>query len=479
MQLALANFINISVSQAQAGVGNFNTSNIGLFSTEDAAETFGTAGFKAYIDPTDVGTDFGTSSRTYQMAVAIFSQQPNILAGGGQLIVILLGHATTTLTFGGVAASGTFEVTYKGNSSVAINWNDTASEIQAKLQAVPGLDSIKVTGTISGESLVLDDSGIYGANPTITISNNTLATGGSSAVSITPSTTTAGETLSAAITRTAGLVQYFGILITATADEMGQTDVLAAAGTVQALVKMFFIPTFTESLIQEGGTLYLVMTGLFTQTRGLYYGDNTDYGINAMLFAAAYAGFGLSVDFTGSNTTITMNFKGLNTIQPDPSMTQTIYNEAQAAGTDIYASIQGVPKCVSFGANNFFDQVYNLLAFVAGLQVAGFNYLAEASTKIPQTENGMDGLKGAYRNVCEEFVTNEYLAPGTWTSPTTFGNQNDLYLNIAQRGYYIYSQPVGQQSQTNRAARQAPLVQIAIKQAGAIQSSNIIVNVNA
>lgn len=479
MQLQLSNIINISVLEAQAGIGNFNTSNLAIFTDENAAMTFGDDGFKQYIDPTDVATDFGTGSKTYQMALAIFSQQPNILAGGGQLVVILLGHATDHLVFNAVAASGTFKVTFSGTDSAAINWNDTAAQIQTKLRAVSGLEQVVVTGSIASQTVTVELAGVYGATPTLTISNNTLATGGSSAVGITVTNVTPGETLSAAITRTADLVQYFGVTVTAAADQLGQTDLLAAAAVLQALVKIGFFVTYTEAAILPGGMIDMLRTGTLTHSRGLYYGDSFDLGINAILFAAAYAGRALSVNFSGSNTTSTMNLKDLSTIQPDPSMTQTIKNEALAAGADIYASIQGVPKVLCFGANKFFDQVYNLLAFVAGLQVAGFNFLAEASTKIPQTENGMDGLKGAYRNVCEQYRNNQYIAPGTWTSPTVFGNPADLILNIGQVGYYIFSQPVGQQSQTDRAARVAPLIQIAIKEAGAIQESDVIVNVNA
>jgi hypothetical protein len=91
----------------------------------------------------------------------------------------------------------------------------------------------------------------------------------------------------------------------------------------------------------------------------------------------------------------------------------------------------------------------------------------------------MDGLKGAYRTICEQAVTNQYCASGAWNSPNVFGNPADLIANVAQRGYYIYSLPVAQQLQANRAARQAPLIQIALKQAGAIQSSSVIVNINA
>ena len=96
-----------------------------------------------------------------------------------------------------------------------------------------------------------------------------------------------------------------------------------------------------------------------------------------------------------------MNLKDLLGVQPDPTMTQTILNFAQASGVDVYASIEGVAKTITSGENAFFDQVYNLEWFIGALQVAGFNFLAQSSTKIPQTESGMDGLKGAYRNIVE------------------------------------------------------------------------------
>lgn len=372
-QLQLTNIINISVSQTPTGVSAYNTSNLAIFTTETPDPVFDDD-FKIYLEPTEVGEDFGTGSITYQMALAVFSQQPNILAGGGYLVVI------------------PFEVS---------------------------------------------------------------------------------ENLDAAITRTSDLVQYFGLM--STQIESG-ADMLAAAAVVQALNKIAFFVKRATAAIDPGGDLDDLRTGGFTQSRGLYYGADND--TDALVMQASYAGRGLSVNFSGSNTTITMHLKNLTGVQPDPSMTQTLLNKAQDAGADVYASFQGVPKVYTSGANSFFDQVYNLRWFVGALQVAGFNFLAQSSTKVPQTEAGMDGLKAAYRAICEQAVTNQYSAPGVWNSPTTFGNQADLYANIAQRGYYIYSLPVAQQLQVDREARIAPLVQIALKEAGAIQSSTVIVNVN-
>ena len=128
--------------------------------------------------------------------------------------------------------------------------------------------------------------------------------------------------------------------------------------------------------------------------------------------------------------------------------------------------------------NSFFDDEYNMNWFIGALEVAGFNYLATTSTKIPQTEEGMNGLKGAYRAVCQRAVSNRFVAPGTWNSGDTFGDPEDFVRNIADFGFYIYSSPIAEQSQAEREARESPLVQIAIKFAGAIHTTEAIININ-
>lgn len=448
------------------------------FATASSGWSGGTLGYAIYNTPTQVGADFGTSSRTFQQANAVFSQQPNILLGGGQFIAILRQVAQQTLTFSGVAASGALVLQYNGNNTASIAWNATPAQIQTALQAVAGLSKVQVVGSIPGELVTVIFDGVYGPSLPLSASTNTLETSGSTSISITFANSIVGESFGAAITRTQGLVNYFGVMPNETLAVIGQTDLLAAAAIIQPLNLIGFFVSYNSADIQPGGMIDLLESGDFSQNRGLYYGDSSSSGVNAVIDMASYAGRALSTNFNGSNTTSTMHLKQLIGVQPDPSMTQTILNLAQAAGADCYVSLEGDSAVFTSGANTFFDDVYNLLWAVGALQVNGFNYLAQTSTKVPQTESGMDGLKGAYRNVCQQAVSNGYLAPGAWTSPTTFGNQALFLQNIAQYGYYIYSAPISQQLQTARAARQAPLVQIAFKLAGAIQSSDVVVYVN-
>jgi hypothetical protein len=186
----------------------------------------------------------------------------------------------------------------------------------------------------------------------------------------------------------------------------------------------------------------------------------------------------MSVNFSGNNTTNTMHLKQIAGVTADEGLSSTLLAKAKIVGADCYANIAGRASVLSYGANIFFDEVFNTAWLKMAMEVAGFNVLAGTQTKLPQTEAGMDVLKGGYREVCKQAISNAMAAPGSWTSPDTFGNPEDFHRNIVEQGYYIYSQPITQQSSVDRAARKAPLVQIALKLAGAVHSSDLIVNIN-
>ena len=376
MQLSLSNIINVSVSASQTGLGEYNTSNLACFTSESPFIAW-TEIFRIYKTASDVATDFGSSSMTYKIALKVFSQSPNILAGGGSFIVIPLLPA---------------------------------------------------------------------------------------------------EKIDVAITRTSGLVQYFGIV---TDNEILDADILLAAAVIQPMKKIAFFAKRLAADFTTGGIAEDIKDAKYSHTRILGYLTEATTDEASVLMAAAYAGRALSTNFNGNNTTQTMHLKDLVGVSYDENMTQTILADCQANGVDVYASFQGVAKTFCSNANEFFDDVYNLLWFVGDLEVRGFNYLAQSNSKIPQTEQGLDGLKGAYRGSCEQGLINNYLAPGEWTSADTFGNLEDFKRNIVERGYYIYSLPINKQSAQDRADRKAPLIQIAAKSAGAVHSSSVIINISA
>jgi hypothetical protein len=377
LNLSLSNVVNVTVLGAPSGLGLPNINTLCLFSSETAGETFGAGDYKIYKGPSDVATDFGSSSKAYDIALAIFSQNPNILTTGGYLVIVPRSGGT--------------------------------------------------------------------------------------------------EKVQTACARVIDQVYFFGVLVDV--DITGGTDFVDMTAYMQTIDKVLFFGSATGAdIVSTTGRFDVARLAGKTHSRCLYY---TVDQASAVLMTAAYAGRALSTAFSGSLTCQTMHLKGLATIDPDSGITQSILNTAKAAGADTYVSIAGVPGVFCSGENVFFDEIYNELWMKSALQVAGFNYLRQTNSKIPQTEVGMDGLKNAYRAVCQQAVVNGFLAPGSWTSPDSFGSREALVRCIKDIGFYVYSEPISLQDQDDREDRIAPLIQIACKAAGAVHSSDIIVTVNA
>lgn len=371
--LPITNVVNISVAQPPAGLSDYRINNLALF-TKEAPLSPLAGDYAVYLDPAAVATDFGTGSETYAQAVAIFSQSPNILDGGGRLIIIPM-EAGDTLT--------------------------------------------AMLATISEQ--IYFGSAIYGGYAP------------------------------------------------------NDAELLAAAAAYQAAKKMIFISQNLTTVLDGGGLFNTISAASESYARLLLY---TPGATAARLFAAAYAGRALCVEFEGSNTMLTMHLKDLVGITPDPGIDQTVLDACSTIGADVYIYIGPLPKVWSSGGNTFFDQIYGTQWLVFALQVSVFNALATTFTKIPQTEAGMSILRNAVTSVLQRAVTNGFSAPGAWNSPQLFGNPAELRENVLLYGWYVYSAPVNLQSQTAREEREAPLIQAAVKLAGAVQSANVIVYLN-
>ena len=383
--LSLSNVINVTLVPSIAGLSEFNTANLLLYSTETPKD-FGTDEFRIYYNASNVAEDFGVDSLTYKMALGVFSQAPNILSNSGALIIAIKD----------------------GSESQVEAFNRLKSKVL--------FCGWMTTDTIANDLAAIDVS----------------------------------ESSSASV------------------------EVASLATAVNAENnKIQFVVSNVESDIEGVFTDIKDMT--LQKTRCLFYGGTEE---QAKIMMASYASKAMSTIFEASLTTQTMHLKPLAGVLPDPVMTETLLSKCKLAGVDSYISIEGVACVFSTGKNGFFDEVFNELWFVNAIQTAGFNYLRQTNTKIPQTENGMTGLKNAYAQVCVRGVNNGFIAAGSWTSSDTFGNPDLFKRNIETSGFYVYSMPVAQQTKADREDRKAPLVQIAVKTAGAIHSTNVMIYVN-
>jgi hypothetical protein len=381
--LDISNVVTISVAAPQPGLANYQINNLLYCTKETPIASIPT--FAVYNTPSAVGADWGTSSEAYAAAVNIFAQSPNILSGGGVLII----------------------------------------------RPMAG-----------------------------------------------------GDTLDAAITTMLPLAYFGGVCYGGYAPN--DAEITAAAATANTNRRLLYCAqSSTSALTHSTGIFDALPSATNPYLVKLLY---TVSAAESRKFAAAFASSLHSCNFAGSNTTKTMNLKTLVGVSADTGITQTIQGASGVPhscftlGVQTYVDLAGLPKVLSSNADNaglFPDQAYNRAWLYGALTVAGFNALATTQTKIPQTEVGVDLLKGAYINVLEQAVANGFLAPGTWNGVDRFGDPVDFLRSIAAYGYYTYSLPVSLQSQADRTARKAPLIQIAAKEAGAIHSSSVLVYVEA
>lgn len=366
----ITNVVTVSTQAQPRGLGFYNVNNVMLITDETPVADFGDDAYRAYTSARDVEADWGTSSKAYALAQKVFAQTPNLLAGGGNLLIAPM---------------------------------------------------------------------------------------------------TEDEALSAAIARLYNLVYFGGVI---TAKYVQAEEAIGASNLVQTLDCLFILPSNDPNAMNEGGLFKTIIDSSNTKTKCVLYTVNE---VGAYEFAAAYASRGFAVNYNAQNACITMNLKDLSGISPDTGINQTIYNDAKILGVDLYCAIEGLPKVVSNGAPEYFDQLLNRLWFTQTAKVALFNVLARTGSKIPQTEAGMNVLKNALKAVANQAVYNGFLAAGQWNSSETFGNQEDFLRNISEFGFYIYSMPIREQLQADREARKAPVIQFAGKEAGAIHSASLLV----
>ena len=452
--LPITNIVDINVTFLPAGLGGFNVNNLALITSDQFLSNPNGDLYRSYVSLQQVGLDFGTSTETYQQAAAVFAQQPNLVGAGGNLIIFP--------AFANNAVAGATVIA--GGSGYKVG--DLINIVQS------GASGATCTvATISGSGTVSSISAIKTGGVGYSVAAATTSGGAGTGLTVTVSSLTT-ETLAQAIARTQSYIYYIGVISTSYGANTSWTALAAAVQGYQNII--LFLPSNSIADIQ--GVFTTIQQSTDYNTRCLFYSNSSS--LQARLFAAAYASRLLSVNANGSNTALTMNLQQLETVAADTGITQSIVSLCQVAGVDIYPSTAGYPGVYSNGANKYADEVWNLVAFVAALEVAGFNALATVGTKVPQTEPGVSTLKNAYKQVCQQFVNNGYIAPGAWTSAEIIGIQADLISNISQYGYYIYSQPVNQQLASDRALRKAPTISIAIKEAGAIQSSIVNVYIN-
>lgn len=324
------------------------------------------------------------------------------------------------------------------------------------------------SSTVYEDALVM-----FGQNPNVINGNGYLIV--APLIKTTVEETTTVEDLDDALLRLHEAVYFGGWLTDKEADAAEFTTAAQYSETINTIALIGASSLAASGIIDTLSALNL------NHTKLLYYGNADTNNKNLRAFVAGYAGRMFCVNFAAADSMITANLKTIRGLTADNTITETVYQQLKTLGADAYTDYSGVAKIVSNANGNdlYFDDVYGRIWFDNAITVEEFNALGSVTTKVPQTERGMDYLKRAARRVCQQAAYNGFLGAGKWNGDFSFGNPEDFDRNISDFGFYIYSDPVASQTQTQRQTRKAPVIYIAGKQQGAVHSMDIITTFEA
>lgn len=493
----LSNVINVQLLQEGALAQRDNVNTIGLFTSQlgtlDSANRT-----KVYASLGEVETDFGTTSATYDYAKAFFAQSPNPVTAGGYLTICYHRAASETVAASAAVltgaqiseatvipqlqaiSDGSFVITIDGvaDTVTALDFRTSST-----LTEVAALIDAQITGTVTVvDGKIVITSSTTGATSTITmLSAHTSGTfigdiltlsSGSGAVMVqgAASSTLTAETKEAAVTAALAETYFVGFGFI---DNPTDEETTALATFAQANSKIYYDVFSVAANLEKNITnvVWAIKLASLTACRMLFSKTN-----NRKLWIA-YASRAHVVNFNAENTAMTMNLKELKGIVAE-DYTQDEITKAYNVGLDVYTTIKNVPVVLCSPANDFVDNVYNLIAYIDSVKTDAFNLLKGTATKVPQTTKGVNQLIDTIEKTTRGYVRSGVFAPGTWSSPDSFGDIDTFKRSIEMQGFYVLAGSLADQPQADRTARKSPVIQVAAKDAGAIHKADIIINFN-
>ena len=201
------------------------------------------------------------------------------------------------------------------------------------------------------------------------------------------------------------------------------------------------------------------------------------YSSTAAYAPASVFGRMLTTNFAANNSTITLMWKRLPTITAE-TLTATQADTLKTKRCNVLAAYNNDTAILQHGVMSgtvYIDEIHGLDWLQDAIQNNVWNLLYTRATKVPQTDAGQTDLIGSVTQALNDSVNNGLVAPGQWNGDPIGQLSTGDYLPT---GYYVYSQPMAQQAQSDREQREAPPIQVAVKLAGAVHTVDVLVTVN-
>ncbi|MFR3634573.1 MAG: DUF3383 domain-containing protein [Sutterella sp.] len=430
----------------------------------------------------DIASAFGSSSPEYQAAVAFFSQSPkpqevqigrwaNKATSGLLKGAILAVNQQEIAPFNAITA-GAFDVEIDGSKVSVKNVNLSA---ESNLNGVAS----KITEGLNGKGKCVFDGQRFSIIASSTgieskVANAT-ATELSTLMGLDKGTTkvsgVAAESLLDAVNKLLDFPTWYALYV---AVDCKEEDALAVASTIEAAEPSRIVAfTLTDTAELDGtqdNSLGAKLAGAaLNRTLTAYSSTNRH---------AAVSIFGRmsTINFAGSNTTITLKFKQCPTITAENLRTSQAAS-LKKKNVNVFVNYDNDTAILQEGAMSggwYIDERHGLDWLQNYVQTAVWNLLFSAK-KVGQDESGSTDLVATISKALDQGVANGLISAGVWNSDGFGALERGDTLST---GYYVYISPMDEQSVADREARKAPPIQCAIKLKGAIHFVDVTLTVN-
>jgi len=283
------------------------------------------------------------------------------------------------------------------------------------------------------------------------------------------------ETLLQAVNTLLDYNVWYGLHLAVPEDDYpDDADLISVSAAIEAApVSRILAVTSDEADILSAS----VETDLASKLKAAKYSRTYIHYSSTSRYAALSAfGRAFTVNFSGSNTTITLKFKQLPGITYETLTTSQATN-LEAKNCNVYVYYENDTAILEQGVmcnGDFFDERHGLDWLQNAVQTADYNTLYTSTTKIPQTDAGTTTRIANIEKVLDAADRNGLFAPGIWTG----GPMGQLSTgDTLTKGYYTWADTVDNQLQTDRDARKGVPIQVAAKLAGAVHYGDVAITV--
>lgn len=441
-----------------------------------------------------VASDFGTDTPEYLAATAFFGQSPmpyrvkigrwaqtptaGVLRGA---ILPAAVQAQSLAAFQAITA-GSLSVPVGGvavtlsalNFSASANLNSVAAVIDA---ALGGTGDCLFDGTRF--SIVAASTGpasTVGFATTPSGVNVAALTGLSAAAGAQPPVPgILAETVTAAVQALADSASDWYSLMFATVTPLTDAQALQVAAIIEGTSPVRTFGHTVQASAALDGTSTTDLGAVLALSR--YSRTFAQFSSTTPFASASFFGRALAVNFNAARSALTMKFKQEPGVLPE-TLTRSQATALTAKNINVFVRYENSTAIIQHGtmaSGRFWDEVHGLDWLSNAVQTDLFNVFYQAQSKVPQTEEGVHVLLTQFEATLSRAVDNGLIAPGIWNAEG-FGQLKRG--DPLPKGFYVFAPLVASQPQAEREARRAPVLQAAIKMAGAIHTADALISVN-